>query len=129
MGLFGFGKKKHDAPAAAPEPTVNRDEVLAEVESLRGELEGLDGGALANKLNEIGAKLDSIDDIDGAVEAYEKSLEANHTMGKASNALVKLYNKKRAAAAAAKNDAEMKLYLDKVNEMLALAKDSLRGRA
>ena len=66
--------------------------------------------------------------VDEAVEAYEQSLEINRTMGKASAALVKLYNKKRAAAAEAKDDEAIKYYMDKVTEMLAISKDQLRGK-
>ncbi len=130
MGLFGFGKK-NAAPKKTQEsaPQLNPAEVLIQVESLRADARGLKGKALADALVEIGKRLDSIGELDQAIEAYEQSLEANHVMGKASTALVKLYNKKRAAAAADKDDEAIKYYMDKVNEMLALSKDQLRGRA
>lgn len=129
MGLFGFGKKKEKAPEAASEPAVDREAVLAQIEQAKASCEGLEGSALGDALNKVGALYASIDEVDEAISAYEQSLEANHTMGKASTALVKLYNKKRAAAAEAKDDEKIKYYLDKVNEMLALSKDQLRGRA
>ena len=67
-------------------------------------------------------------EVDEAIAAFEQSLEANRVMGKASATLVKLYNKKRAAAAEAKDDEAIKFYLAKVNEMLAISKDQLRGK-
>ena len=130
MGLFGFGKKKEKVASAAAEtaPALDRDSVLAAVEAKRSELEGKEGVAAANVLNEIGKLYADANMVDEAVEAYEQSLEANRTMGKASAALVKLYNKKRAAAAQAKDDEAIKFYMDKVTEMLAISKDQLRGK-
>lgn len=130
MGLFGFGKKKEKVASAAAEtaPVLDRDAVLDAVKAKRSELEGKEGVAAANVLNEIGKLYADINMVDEAVEAYEQSLEVNRTMGKASAALVKLYNKKRAAAAEAKDDEAIKYYMDKVTEMLAISKDQLRGK-
>lgn len=130
MGLFGFGKKKEKVASAAAEtaPVLDRDTVLDAVKAKRSELEGKEGVAAANVLNEIGKLYADANMVDEAVEAYEQSLEVNRTMGKASAALVKLYNKKRAAAAEAKDDEAIKYYMDKVTEMLAISKDQLRGK-
>lgn len=126
MGLFGFGKKKEETKKEGA-VAIDKDAVLAKVEELKG---GLDIADIADSatLDEIGKQLSSIDDVDGAIAAFEKSLDLNHTMGKASAALVKLYNKKRAEAATNKDDEGIKYYLDKVNEMLAISKDTLRGK-
>lgn len=130
MGLFGFGKKKEKVASAAAEtaPVLDRDAVLDAVKAKRSELEGKEGVAAANVLNEIGKLYADANMVDEAVEAYEQSLEVNRTMGKASAALVKLYNKNRAAAAEAKDDEAIKYYMDKVTEMLAISKDQLRGK-
>ena len=130
MGLFGFGKKKEKVASAAAEtaPVLDRDAVLDAVKAKRSELEGKEGVAAANVLNEICKLYADANMVDEAVEAYEQSLEVNRTMGKASAALVKLYNKKRAAAAEAKDDEAIKYYMDKVTEMLAISKDQLRGK-
>lgn len=130
MGLFGFGKKKEKVASATAEtaPVLDRDAVLDAVKAKRSELEGKEGVAAAYVLNEIGKLYADANMVDEAVEAYEQSLEVNRTMGKASAALVKLYNKKRAAAAEAKDDEAIKYYMDKVTEMLAISKDQLRGK-
>lgn len=130
MGLFGFGKKKEKVASAAAEtaPVLDRDAVLDAVKTKYSELEGKEGVAAANVLNEIGKLYADANMVDEAVEAYEQSLEINRTMGKASAALVKLYNKKRAAAAEAKDDEAIKYFMDKVTEMLAISKDQLRGK-
>ncbi|HAM07401.1 MAG TPA: tetratricopeptide repeat protein [Collinsella sp.] len=114
--------------AAETAPVLDRDAVLDAVKAKRSELEGKEGVAAANVLNEIGKLYADANMVDEAVEAYEQSLEVNRTMGKASAALVKLYNKKRAAAAEAKDDEAIKYYMDKVTEMLAISKDQLRGK-
>ncbi len=129
MGLFGFGKKKDAAkPEPAPEPAIDRDAVLSKIEKAQADVEAAEGVARANALDVLGGLHASIDQVDEAIAAYEESLELNHVMGKASMQLVKLYNKKRAQAAEAKDDEKLSYYMNKVNEMLALSKDQLRGR-
>lgn len=128
MGLFGFGKKKEAPKPKEETPAVDRDAVLAQIEEKKAQLEGKEGAAAANVLNEIGKLYADIDEVDEAIAAFEQSLELNRVMGKASATLVKLYNKKRAAAAEAKDDEAIKFYLAKVNEMLAISKDQLRGK-
>ena len=129
MGLFGFGKKKAAAkPEPAAEPAIDRDAVLAKIEAAQADVEAAEGVARANALNVLGELYASIDQVDEAIAAYEESLELNHVMGKASMQLVKLYNKKRSQAAEAKDDEKISYYMNKVNEMLALSKDQLRGR-
>ena len=121
MGLFGFGKKKESSTKAssnAEATALDKDAALAKIAELKGQLEGKEGAAAANA---------DMDCVDEAIEAFEQSLEQNHVMGEASATLVKLYNKKRAAAAEAKDDEGIKYYLAKVNEMLAISKNQLRG--
>ena len=129
MGLFGFGKKKDSAKSdQVSEPVVDRDAVLAQIETACADVEAAEGVARANALNVLGELHASIDQLDEAIAAYEESLQLNRVMGKASMQLVKLYNKKRAQAAEAKDDEKISYYMNKVNEMLALSKDQLRGR-
>lgn len=73
MGLFGFGKKKEKVASAAAEtaPVLDRDAVLDAVKAKRSELEGKEGVAAANVLNEIGKLYADANMVDEAVEAYE----------------------------------------------------------
>lgn len=129
MGLFGFGKKKDTAAQGpAQDAGVERENLEAKAADLRAALEDLAGDERVNTLNELGKVLSDLDDVDGAIAAFEESLELKRVMGKASSGLVKLYNKKRAAAASNKDDEGIKYYMDKVNEMLAISKDQLRGK-
>ncbi|QWT17663.1 hypothetical protein KPC83_00360 [Collinsella sp. zg1085] len=134
MSLFGFGKKRNvqtsdnaarEADQSAAQKSIQQEMRIAE---LRAELKELVGKARTTKLNELGKLLAELGEFDEAIMVYEESLELGGAMGKASAALMKLYNKKRAEAAANKDDAGIKLYMDKVNGLLALSKDQLRGR-
>ena len=129
MGLFGFGKKRADAAKPQEAAPANADELRARADELQGQFAELEGEGRVPLLNDLGCALADAGDIDGAIAAFEESLELKHVMGKVSAALVKLYNKKRAQAASEKDNEAIARYMDKVNELLALSKDQLRGRA
>ena len=63
-----------------------------------------------------------------AIKYYEESLSIKKEMGKSYTDLMSLYNKKRQQAAEAKNDEELNYYLAKVQEMMQISKDMLRGK-
>ncbi|MDY2777056.1 MAG: hypothetical protein SOU51_01570 [Collinsella sp.] len=129
MGLFGFGRKREsERSQASSAPQIDEAVIRQKIDGLKQEVMGLEGTAAAAVFDAMGADYELIGDVDGAIEAYESSLDAHRTMGKASAALVKLYNAKRAQAARDRDDDAIKYYLDKVNEMLSISKDSLRGR-
>ena len=50
-------------------------------------------------------------------------------LDKASTDLMKLYNKKRQEAAEAKDDEKVKEYMDKVQNLMQMSKDMIRGNA
>ena len=64
-----------------------------------------------------------------AIQYYEESLELCKQHGKASTDLMKLYNKKRQEAAEAKDDEKVKEYMDKVQNLMQMSKDMIRGNA
>ena len=64
-----------------------------------------------------------------AIKYYEESLELCKQHGKASTDLMKLYNKKRQEAAEAKDDEKVKEYMDKVQNLMQMSKDMIRGNA
>lgn len=66
---------------------------------------------------------------DLAIQYYEESLELCKQHGKASTDLMKLYNKKRQEAAEAKDDEKVKEYMDKVQNLMQMSKDMIRGNA
>ena len=68
-------------------------------------------------------------ETDLAIKYYEESLELCKQHGKASTDLMKLYNKKRQEAAEAKDDEKVKEYMDKVQNLMQMSKDMIRGNA
>lgn len=80
-------------------------------------------------LNEIGSLYTQAEETDLAIKYYEESLELCKQHGKASTDLMKLYNKKRQEAAEAKDDEKVKEYMDKVQNLMQMSKDMIRGNA
>ena len=80
-------------------------------------------------LNESGSLYTQAEETDLAIQYYEESLELCKQHGKASTDLMKLYNKKRQEAAEAKDDEKVKEYMDKVQNLMQMSKDMIRGNA
>ena len=104
--------------------------VEAEYLSAKGmELESKTGDERVSLLNEIGSLYTQAEETDLAIKYYEESLELCKQHGKASTDLMKLYNKKRQEAAEAKDDEKVKEYMDKVQNLMQMSKDMIRGNA
>lgn len=128
--MFSFGKKKKKEPVQEEKKAeIDSSEILKELEQKEKQLEGLTGKDRINLLNELGSGYFKIEEIDKAIHFYEISLEENRELGKAYTDLMKLYNIKRRAVTEEKNDEQMKFYMDKIDELMKLSKDVIRGRA
>ena len=123
--MFFFKKKEKKKEEAAP--AVNTEELVAQAETKIKELEGKEGNDRVPLLNEIGSLFTQAGETDQAIRYYEESLEICKQHGKASTDLMKLYNKKRQQAAAAKDDEKVKEYMDKVQSLMQMSKDMIRG--
>ena len=80
-------------------------------------------------LNELGGLYFEAEETDKAISTYETSLSESKALGKAYTDLLKLYNIKRREASEAKDDAKMKEYMDKIDGLMKLSKDVIRGKA
>lgn len=123
--MFFFKKKEKKKEEAAP--AVNVEELVAQAETKIKELEGKEGNDRVPLLNEIGSLFTQAGETDQAIHYYEESLEICKQHGKASTDLMKLYNKKRQQAAEAKDDEKVKEYMDKVQSLMQMSKDMIRG--
>ena len=83
---------------------------------------------LYTSLNQIGALYYQAEELESAIKYYEESLSIKKEMGKSYTDLMSLYNKKRQQAAENKNDEQMNYYMQKVQEMMQMSKDMLRGK-
>lgn len=129
--MFFFGKKKKAAEQPAPEatPALDRQELMAQIEQQKSALESApDKTARIRLLNEIGSLYFQAEEVDQAIAYYEKSLDEDKQLGKAYTDLLKLYNLKRQEAAAAKDDTNLTFYMNKVQELMQLSKDVIRGK-
>ena len=123
--MFFFKKKEKKKESEAP--SVNQKELIAQAEGRIKELEGKEGNDRVSLLNEIGSLFTQAEETDQAIRYYEESLEICKQHGKASTDLMKLYNKKRQQAAEAKDDEKVKEYMDKVQSLMQMSKDMIRG--
>lgn len=128
--MFFFGKKKSaEKKTPEAEPVANREELLAKAEQLKGTLEAAkDKDERISILNEIGSCYFQAKETDQAIAYYEQSLEEDKQLGKAYTDLLKLYNLKRQEAASAKDDENLTLYMNKVQSLMQLSKDVIRGK-
>ena len=127
--MFLFGKKKEKKEKNIEvNIKVNKDELIAEASEKIQELEELSGKQRVPLLNQIGALYYQAEELESAIKYYEESLSIKKEMGKSYTDLMSLYNKKRQQAAENKNDEQMNYYMQKVQEMLQMSKDMLRGK-
>lgn len=126
--MFLFKKKKEKAAIEEAVPALDREELLAKAEEIQKELSKLSGDERIRALNELGGLYFEAEETDRAISAYETSLEESKALGKAYTDLLKLYNIKRREASEAKDDAKMKEYMDKIDGLMKLSKDVIRGK-
>ena len=127
--MFLFGKKKEKKEKNIEvNIKVNKDELIAEASEKIQELEELSGEQRVPLLNQIGALYYQAEELESAIKYYEESLFIKKEMGKSYTDLMSLYNKKRQQAAENKNDEQMNYYMQKVQEMMQMSKDMLRGK-
>ena len=130
--FFFFGKKKDKANKQSQETvekTVSIEEILEKIESEKSKLDSLSGKERIQCLNKLGSLYFEAEKIDDAIQMYETSLEENKELGKAYTDLLKLYNIKRKDASEAKDEDLVKVYMDKINSLMQLSKDVIRGKA
>ncbi len=132
--VFSFlTKKKTDKKDNEPEikePVINeeqKNELYKQIKELEENLLISSGEDRIKILNTLGDIFFQLQETDQAIQYYEKSIEENRTLGKAYTNLVKLYNIKRREAARAKDDERLQHYLNKMDMLLKMTKDEIRG--
>lgn len=126
--MFLFGKKDKKEKKAEEAPAVNKEELIGQAKEKIQLLEGTQGEARVALLNEAGSLYMQAGEYDEAIKYYEESFELKKVMGKSYTDLMALYNKKRQQAAEAKDDEKITYYFGKVQEMMQISKDMLRGK-
>ena len=127
MGWFTRKKKEKTNEVEKVESTVSVEESIKKAEELKEELKNCDETKKVMLLNEIGGIYYKISDYDNAVIYYEESLNIEKTIGKAYTNLLNIYNIKRKEAAVNKDDEKLQYYLKKIDDMMKISKDVVRG--
>ncbi|WKV10173.1 tetratricopeptide repeat protein [Thermoanaerobacterium sp. CMT5567-10] len=128
--FFKKNKKKETSSMANGEDTrkLDKRELIDEAEDLINTIDSVSGDERIEVLNRIGSLYFEANKIDDAIKYYEISISENKSLGKAYTELVKLYNIKRKEAISKKDDESMKQYMEKIDRLLQLSKDVIRGR-
>lgn len=121
--MFFKRKKKEEKNTLIEEKSRSKEEVMSEILELKIKLKNGEDVylRLAKCYQDIG-------EIDEAIQLLEECLEKNNSLGVNYNYLVRLYNIKRKEAAVNKNDEELQKYLKKIDELMQLSKDVIRGK-
>lgn len=127
MGWFTRKKKEKTNEVEKVETTISVEDSIKKAEELKKELENCDETKKVMLLNEIGGIYYKISDYDNAVIYYEESLNREKTIGKAYTNLLNIYNIKRKEAAVSKDDEKLQYYLKKIDDMMKISKDVVRG--
>ncbi len=128
--LFGGNSTtSSDENSIKKEPSIDKSELEIQLTSLKEKLSTLDDSNCNDKisvLNELGSICTKLQQTDDAINYYEQSLAIQPSLGKASTDLLKLYNIKRKEAAAAKDDNLIQLYLNKIDNLMKMNKETMK---
>lgn len=127
MGWFTRKKKEKTNEVEKVDNSISVEDSIKKAEELKEELKNCDETKKVMLLNEIGGIYYKISDYDNAVIYYEESLKIEKTIGKAYTNLLNIYNIKRKEAAVNKDDEKLQYYLNKIDDMMKISKDVVRG--
>lgn len=123
--LFG-GNNEQSSTNNSVEKTIDTDALEQELTKLKEQLPTATDNNIIELLNKLGEICKNLNKVDDAIAYYEQSLEKQPTLGKASTDLLKLYNIKRKEASIAKDDNLIQFYLDKIDNLMKLNKETMK---
>lgn len=123
--LFG-GNNEQSSTSNFVEKTINTEALEQEFTNLKEQLSISNNDNIIELLNRLGEICKNLNKVDEAITYYEQSLEKQPTLGKASTDLLKLYNIKRKEASMAKDDKLIQFYLDKIDNLMKLNKETMK---
>ncbi|MCB2295675.1 tetratricopeptide repeat protein [Clostridium algoriphilum] len=129
--MFFKKKKMRETSSTLKQENIkplDKEKLIEEAKILSNTIDTLVDDEKIKVLNRIGSLYFEADKIDDAIKYYEISISEKKALGKAYTDLVKLYNIKRKEAVTEKNTEGVKHYLDKIDTLLQLSKDVIRGR-
>lgn len=130
--MFRFGRKKDKETRKLVKEEVvlteeRKEDLLRMIDLKKEKVNQIVGEEQSKVYEEIGLAFNELGEEDNAIDAFEKSIQAKKSVGDGYKALLKLYNKKRAEAAKANDEASLQVYLKKMDQMMQVSKDVTRG--
>ncbi|MDC7783284.1 tetratricopeptide repeat protein [Priestia megaterium] len=130
--MFRLGKRKDkETKKLVKEEVVlteeRKEDLLRMIHLKKERVNQIVGEEQSKVYEEIGLAFNELGEEDNAIDAFEKSIQAKKSVGDGYKTLLKLYNKKRAEAAKANDEASLQLYLKKMDQMMQVSKDVTRG--
>ena len=126
MFFWNNNKKKQEAPVIETVEAVEIEQLKEKIESLKIDLTTALGKDRITCLNALGTTYMEMKVTEEAIRYYEMSLEEDTVFGKACTDLMSLYNIKRREAAVAKDDEQLQLYLNKIDNLMQTTKTIMR---
>lgn len=120
------GNNEPSSTSNSVEKTVDAEALEQEFSKLKEQLSSTKDDDITEILNKLGEICKNLNKVDEAIAYYEQSLEKQPTLGKASTDLLKLYNIKRKEASIAKDDKLIQFYLDKIDNLMKLNKETMK---
>lgn len=130
--MFGnlFKKKVKEAPVELQKIELSDEDkrdLEDRVATIKTELKESNGDKKIQLLNEWGAIEEKLNDLDLAIDYFEQSLDEKEQFGDAYNALLRLYEEKRKAAAYDKDDDGIQKWVTKIDGLMAISKRVLKS--
>jgi tetratricopeptide (TPR) repeat protein len=126
MFFWNNNKKKQEAPVIETVEAADIEQLKEKIESLKIDLTAALGKDRITCLNALGTTYMEMKVTEEAIRYYEMSLEEDTVFGKACTDLMSLYNIKRREAAVAKDDDQLQLYLNKIDNLMQTTKTIMR---
>ncbi|SEJ93596.1 hypothetical protein SAMN05660742_12617 [Propionispira arboris] len=126
MFFWNNNKKKQEVPVIEKVEVADIEKLKEKIECLETDLTAALGKDRIACLNALGSAYMEIQDTEQAIHYYEISLEEDTVFGKACTDLMSLYNIKRREAAVAKDDEQLQLYLNKIDNLMQTTKTIMR---
>lgn len=127
--MFGFkSKEKKKEETKVTELSKQEKSLLKDqIHDLQLQITSAKSDSKPDLYDKLGTDFQKLDDIDNAIEAFEKSLQIKERYGSAYNALLSLYDQKRKQAAENKNDEDIQKWISKTDDLLAMSKRVMRS--
>ena len=123
--LFGTNNNENSANENIKK-TIDTESLEKEFIQLKKQLSTSNDNNIIEILNKLGEVCTNLNKIDDAISYYEQSLKKQPTLGKASTDFLKLYNIKRKEASLAKDDNLIQFYLEKIDNLMKLNKETMK---